>query len=175
MNYPEEQRDQILDYLFLVCVSQAISFHYVSWKLLVFLLLFFLSPTVLHEQVEHTSWTEVQRTCMHSPLSCSRFCSLQPNFGASLQILKVEIGGDSQSTEGTEPSHMHAPGDENYLRGYEWWLLKEAKKVSHLHTPSSLLHSSLQRILCTEDSLAVGLAPSHIPPQLSPVPPIHNT
>ena len=26
----------------------------------------------------------------------------KPNFGASLQILKVEIGGDSQSTDGTE-------------------------------------------------------------------------
>src|ERR1700722_19452263 len=30
-----------------------------------------------------------------------------PRFAASLQILKVEIGGDVQSTEGTEPSHMH--------------------------------------------------------------------
>ena len=26
------------------------------------------------------------------------FCCLQPNFGASLHILKVEIGGDSQTT-----------------------------------------------------------------------------
>ena len=43
-----------------------------------------------------------------------------PRFGAALQILKVEIGGDGQSTEGTEPSHMHDPGDANYHRGYEW-------------------------------------------------------
>ncbi|XP_021369107.1 galactocerebrosidase-like isoform X2 [Mizuhopecten yessoensis] len=52
----------------------------------------------------------------------------KPNFAASLQILKVEIGGDSQSTEGTEASHMHNEWDENYQRGYEWWLMTEAKK-----------------------------------------------
>ncbi|XP_074145917.1 galactocerebrosidase isoform X1 [Sminthopsis crassicaudata] len=52
----------------------------------------------------------------------------KPNFGASLHILKVEIGGDGQTTDGTEPSHMHYEDDENYFRGYEWWLMKEAKK-----------------------------------------------
>jgi len=41
----------------------------------------------------------------------------KPNFGASLHILKVEIGGDAQSTEGTESSHMHNENDENYTRG----------------------------------------------------------
>ncbi|XP_072221317.1 galactocerebrosidase isoform X2 [Leuresthes tenuis] len=51
----------------------------------------------------------------------------KPNFGASLHILKVEIGGDAQTTDGTEPSHMHYENDENYFRGYEWWLMKEAK------------------------------------------------
>lgn len=68
MNYPEQQRSEILDYLF------------------------------------------------------------KPNFGASLHILKVEIGGDGQSTDGTEASHMHEAWDENYQRGYEWWLMVEAKK-----------------------------------------------
>jgi len=68
VNYPQPQRDQILDYLF------------------------------------------------------------KPNFAASLQILKVEIGGDVESTDGTEASHMHNSWDENYERGYEWWLMKEAKK-----------------------------------------------
>ncbi|XP_029543555.1 galactocerebrosidase isoform X1 [Oncorhynchus nerka] len=52
----------------------------------------------------------------------------KPNFGASLQILKVEIGGDAQTTDGTEPSHMHYENDENFFRGYEWWLMREAKK-----------------------------------------------
>lgn len=51
-----------------------------------------------------------------------------PNYGASLHILKVEIGGDSQSTDGSEPSHMHSADDLDYKRGYEWWLLSEAKK-----------------------------------------------
>ena len=32
-------------------------------------------------------------------------------------------------TEGTEASHMHNAWDENYNRGYEWWMMKEAKKV----------------------------------------------
>ncbi|XP_002734950.1 galactocerebrosidase-like [Saccoglossus kowalevskii] len=52
----------------------------------------------------------------------------KPNFGASLHIFKVEIGGDAQSSDGSEPSHMHSSDDENYYRGYEWWLMKEAKK-----------------------------------------------
>jgi O-glycosyl hydrolase len=52
----------------------------------------------------------------------------KPNYGASLQSLKIEIGGDGNSTEGSEPSHMHRAGDENYERGFEWWVMKEAKR-----------------------------------------------
>jgi galactosylceramidase len=51
----------------------------------------------------------------------------KPNYGASLQMLKVEIGGDGQATEGSESSHMHTADDESYERGYEWWLMREAK------------------------------------------------
>jgi hypothetical protein len=36
--------------------------------------------------------------------------------------------GDDQSTDGTEPSHSHFVGDQNCKRGWEWWLLKEARK-----------------------------------------------
>jgi hypothetical protein len=50
----------------------------------------------------------------------------KPGYGASLQHLKVEIGGDINSTDGTEPSHMRERGQENFHRGYEWWLMKEA-------------------------------------------------
>ena len=32
-------------------------------------------------------------------------------------------------TDGAEASHMHSANDENYNRGYEWWLMTEAKKV----------------------------------------------
>jgi galactosylceramidase len=52
----------------------------------------------------------------------------KPNYGASLQHLKVEIGADMNSTDGSEPSHMRTPDDHNYTRGYEWWLMKEALK-----------------------------------------------
>jgi hypothetical protein len=50
-----------------------------------------------------------------------------PNYGAALQILKVEIGADTNSTAGAEPSHMRAPGEADCGRGYEWWLAAEAK------------------------------------------------
>lgn len=52
----------------------------------------------------------------------------KPNFGASFQAYKAEIGGDGNSTEGSEPSHMHTKDDQNYNRGYQWWMMKEAKK-----------------------------------------------
>jgi len=51
----------------------------------------------------------------------------KPNYGAALQHLKVEVGGDTNSTDGSEPSHMRTRTDENYDRGYECWLMKEAK------------------------------------------------
>lgn len=58
----------------------------------------------------------------------------KPKFGASLQHIKVEIGGDINSTDGTEPSHAHTrneflnPQPQYFQRGYEWMILKEAKK-----------------------------------------------
>ncbi len=52
----------------------------------------------------------------------------KPKFGASISALMVEVPGDGNSTQGSEPSHMHSRNDENYHRGYEWWLMSEAKK-----------------------------------------------
>lgn len=52
----------------------------------------------------------------------------KPNYGAALQHLKVEIGADVNSTDGSEPSHQRTPTDHNYARGYEWWLMREARK-----------------------------------------------
>ena len=58
----------------------------------------------------------------------------KPKFGASLQHLKIEIGGDANSTCGTEPSHARTrdefdhPKPEYFDRGYEWWLMKGAQK-----------------------------------------------
>ncbi len=53
----------------------------------------------------------------------------KPDFGAGFQHLKVEIGGGENSTCGSEPSHaitreeLAHPRD----RGYEFWLMREAR------------------------------------------------
>jgi len=52
----------------------------------------------------------------------------KPDFGASMSTLLVEVPGDGNSTQGAEPSHMHSRHDLNFGRGYEWWLMSEAKK-----------------------------------------------
>ena len=55
----------------------------------------------------------------------------KPNYGAVLQHLKVEIGGDENSTDGSEPSIARTREEmahPNFNRGYEWWLMEEAKK-----------------------------------------------
>ena len=52
----------------------------------------------------------------------------KPGYGAALQHLKVEIGADVNSTDGSEPSHMRTPADHDSTRGYEWWLMAEAHK-----------------------------------------------
>lgn len=36
---------------------------------------------------------------------------------------------------GSEATHMYFDGDENYQRGYEWWIMKEAKKVCKVQKP----------------------------------------
>jgi len=59
----------------------------------------------------------------------------KPGYGAALQHLKVEIGADVNSTDGSEPSHMRTPSDHDSSRGYEWWLMVEA----HKRNPHTLL------------------------------------
>lgn len=60
----------------------------------------------------------------------------KPKYGAALQHLKVEIGGDVNSTCGTEPAFAHTreeflkPAPSYYQRGYEAWLMVEAKRRS---------------------------------------------
>jgi O-glycosyl hydrolase len=51
----------------------------------------------------------------------------KPGYGASLQVLKVEIAGDMNSTSGSEASHKHTLADVECDRGYQWWMMKEAK------------------------------------------------
>lgn len=55
----------------------------------------------------------------------------KPNFGASLQHLKVEVGGEMNSTDGSEPTIARTREEmahPDFNRGYEWWLMREAKK-----------------------------------------------
>jgi hypothetical protein len=51
----------------------------------------------------------------------------KPDYGANLQILKVEIGGDANSTDGAEPSIEHTSGAVACNVGYEFWLMEQAK------------------------------------------------
>src|SRR5215472_10445665 len=51
----------------------------------------------------------------------------KPDYGANLQILKVEIGGDTNSTDGSESSHMHTSASVDCNTGYEWWLMQQAQ------------------------------------------------
>lgn len=94
----------------------------------------------------------------------------KPDFGAALQILKVEIGGDAQSTDGAESSHMHTPWDENYERGYEWGLMVEAKKRNPDIKLYGLSWAFPQWVTCVPGSVYVnctGQDPYPFPDQLA--------
>src|ERR1700678_376204 len=54
----------------------------------------------------------------------------KPGYGADLQILKVEIGGDTNSTDGAEPSIEHTEGTVNCDVGYEWSLMEQAQALN---------------------------------------------
>lgn len=51
----------------------------------------------------------------------------KPGYGASLQSLKIETGGDTNTTDGAEASHEHTQGVVDCNQGYEWWLAEQAK------------------------------------------------
>jgi hypothetical protein len=50
----------------------------------------------------------------------------KPGYGASLQILKLEIGGDANSSDGSEPSIEHTAGQVNCRAGYEFSIARRA-------------------------------------------------
>jgi galactosylceramidase len=93
----------------------------------------------------------------------------KPSFGAALPILKVEIGGDAQSTDGAESSHMHTPYEEDYHRGYEWWLMVEAKKRNPDIKLYGLSWAFPQWVTCTPGTLSncTGQNPYAWPEQLA--------
>src|SRR4051794_17265200 len=47
----------------------------------------------------------------------------KPGYGAAMQIMKVEIGGDTNPTPGAGPSHEHTPGTLNCDRRGEGGLM----------------------------------------------------
>src|SRR5215472_13450828 len=49
-----------------------------------------------------------------------------PHFGASLQMLKLEIGGGGFSSDGSEPSVEGVKGRLDCGAGYEFWLARQA-------------------------------------------------
>jgi hypothetical protein len=51
----------------------------------------------------------------------------KPGYGASLQLFKVEIGGDTNSTDGSESSIEHSRGQVNCNAGYEWQMMQAAR------------------------------------------------
>jgi hypothetical protein len=69
----------------------------------------------------------------------------KPKFAASLQHLKIEIGGDVNSTDGTEPAYAHTLEEytnrisDQFLRGYEVWLMQQARQCN-----SNILFECLQ-------------------------------
>ncbi len=50
----------------------------------------------------------------------------KPGAGANLQVLKVEIGGGNDSTDGAESTIEPTQGAVNCNTGYEWWLMEQA-------------------------------------------------
>jgi hypothetical protein len=50
----------------------------------------------------------------------------RPGYGASLQILKLEIGGDANSSDGAEPSIEHTAGRVSCRAGYEFAIARKA-------------------------------------------------
>ena len=49
-----------------------------------------------------------------------------PHYGASLQMLKLEIGGGGFSSDGSEPSVEPVNGRLDCGAGYEFWLARQA-------------------------------------------------
>ena len=64
----------------------------------------------------------LRRSSSRSWITCSSRAT-----GADLQILKVEIGGDTNSTDGSESSIEHSRGSISCSNGYEFWLMEQAK------------------------------------------------
>lgn len=137
--------------------------------------------SVLTKQIiadEHYLWLECSLWCSRQVVCCSRqvVCSkletrnlknvtlhgINDNFLTNdlvsvCRILLCKIFEDCCLlshcifSDGTESSHMHESWDENYHRGYEWWLMTEAKKVWIFRHPQEWVnHFSWVCVWCSE-------------------------
>ena len=68
---------------------------------------------------------------------------------------------DTMSTvDGSEASHMHSQNDQNYKRGYEWFIMKEAKKVKILILGESAVGKSSLLTQYVDEKFNTGHAPT---------------
>jgi hypothetical protein len=54
----------------------------------------------------------------------------EPGYGASLQLLKLEVGDDGNSTDGSEPSIEHTQGEIRCHTGYEFEIARQALAIN---------------------------------------------
>lgn len=80
-----------------------------------------------------TPSTGMERQLMHYPEAIQQeildLC-FKPNFGMALTHLKVEVGGDNNSTSAVEPSFAHTRAEmanPNFRRGGLYWLMRKAR------------------------------------------------
>lgn len=80
-----------------------------------------------------TPATAMERQLMHYPNPIQEDIldlMLKPNFGMALTHLKVEVGGDNNSTAAVEPSFAHTReemANPNFRRGGNYWLMRKAR------------------------------------------------
>jgi galactosylceramidase len=80
-----------------------------------------------------TPSTAMERQLMHYPKAIQEdildLC-FKPNFGMAITHLKVEVGGDNNSTGAVEPSFAHTReemANPNFRRGGLYWLMRKAR------------------------------------------------
>jgi galactosylceramidase len=77
--------------------------------------------------------TAMERQLMHYPEPIQKEIldlMFTPNFGMALTHLKVEVGGDNNSTAAVEPSFAHTweeMATPNFRRGGNYWLMRQAR------------------------------------------------
>ena len=80
-----------------------------------------------------TPATAMERQLMHYPQPIQDDIldwMFKPNFGMALTHLKVEVGGDNNSTAAVEPSFAHTREEmqhPNFHRGGNFWLMRKAR------------------------------------------------